>query len=421
MRSPTYAALESRTHAIPPAPMKVDYTNEVVSVSAVLLVWAVCAMFPHSSPYHSNLFLNLTLASWSTPLWVFAIVGVALLLVLVLVSSCGHARPLRLRDFTLAVVALSVSIGAGAYVLLLNVRYDQEWTNGRLKLCVNHCGSPYRACVHDPVPVFDARASAERAADAVAFFGASVFGAPVAVAAHVVSEATGATRVVVVYGDTGKAKCTAHVAVPDNGTRPFMLAVDGLSAYSRTLAERYGWSGVSLPPKPPSACGLGGQIANEAAAANAVAAALQAHTGRDVAIYGCSRSGKIGAWAAATKPPPVYTHALVDSGGTLGLASARQVGRCGEPMAAMVDRWPSWLARNASRVRDVSSWPANLDVGDLVLGACAAGTRFAVSTSRNDLWNNGEAGLAASVEAARAAGCAVRFVLASGGKHCGLF
>ena len=117
----------------------------------------------------------------------------------------------------------------------------------------------------------------------------------------------------------------------------------------------------------------------------------------------------------------MYSHALIDSGGTLGLASARQVGRCGEPVGAMVDRWPSWLAQNASRVRDVSSWPANVDVGDLVLGACAAGTRFAVSTSRKDLWNNGEAGLAASVEAARAAGCAVRFVLASGGKHCGLF
>ena len=91
-------------------------------------------------------------------------------------------------------------------------------------------------------------------------------------------------------------------------------------------------------------------------------------------------------------------------------------------MAAMVDRWPSWLAHNASGVRDVRDWPANVDVGDLMLAACATGTRYAVSTSRHDLWNNGVAGLVATtVEAARAAGCEVELVLADGYQHCGLF
>ena len=67
-------------------------------------------------------------------------------------------------------------------------------------------------------------------------------------------------------------------------------------------------------------------------------------------------------------------------------------------------------------------WPANVDVGDLMLAACATGTRYAVSTSRHDLWNNGVAGLVATTAAAAAlAGCAVDLVLADGYQHCGLF
>ena len=300
--------------------------------------------------------------------------------------------------------------------------------------------------MHEPVPLFDARTATERASDAVKFFEQSVFGAPIAVAAHLTSSApngdapiavasrlisgppSGDLHVEIVYGTTGRAECTALVDVPDddNQTRPFLLAVGGLNAYSRGLAERYGWSPVGLPSRPPAACGEGGLFANEAAAANAVALALQGSLNRDVALYGCSRSGKVANWAAATKTNQRYTHVLVDSGGTLGLASARQVGRCGEPMAAMVDRWPSWLAHNASRVRDVRDWPANVDVGDLMLGACAAGTRYAVSTSRHDLWNNGVAGLLArTVEVAgsftTAAECKVEVVLEDGYQHCGLF
>jgi pimeloyl-ACP methyl ester carboxylesterase len=247
-----------------------------------------------------------------------------------------------------------------------------------------------------------------------------------AVAAYFTTDSpNGDLQVEVVYGTTGRAECTVLVDVPDNNST-FMLAVNGLNTYSRGLAERYGWSPVGLPPNPPATCGEGGLIANEAAAANAVAAALQESLDRDVTIYGCSRSGKVANWAAATIPGYAYTHVLIDSGGTLGLASARQVGRCGEPMAAMVDRWPSWLAHNASGVRDVRDWPANVDVGDLMLAACATGTRYAVSTSRHDLWNNGVAGLVATtVEAARHVyggwGCEVDLVLADGYQHCGLF
>lgn len=406
-----------------PFPSVADFSSEAVALSAGLLVWAVLATIPHVEPLYSNLLLSLTLTAWWSPAWVLAIACAVLLLGLVVVSCCGVARPLRLWDLALAVTSLVLFLAAIIYVFVLNDRHSQDWVNGRLKLCVNHCGNPFRACVHEPVPLFDARTATERASDAVKFFEQSVFGAPIAVAAHLTSGApNGDLQVEIVYGTTGRAECTALVDVPeDNSTHPFLLAVSGLNAYSRGLAERYGWFPVGLPSRPPTACGEGGLFANEAAAANAVASVLQGSLNRDVALYGCSRSGKVANWAAATKTNKGYTHVLVDSGGTLGLASARHVGRCGEPMAAMVDRWPSWLAHNASRVRDVRHWPANVDVGDLMLGACATGTRYAVSTSRHDLWNNGVAGLLAATVAAETVGCKVEVVLADGYQHCGLF
>lgn len=425
--SRVYRALETRrsrcTHlpaGFPLPKLVPDFTSTVIDVSAGLVVWSVLAMFPHVEPFHPNLLLYLTLLAWWTPVLVLASVCAILLVGLTVMSCCGIARPLRLSDLVLAIATLALFLFVVIYVFALDDRYNQEWVDGRLKLCVTHCGGPFYACVHEPVPLFDARTALERASDAVAFFEQSVFGAPMAVAA---SFLIATNQVEVGYGITGRAECTALVDVPgdDNRTHPFLLVVNGLNSYSRGLAERYGWSPVGLPSRPPAACGEGGLVANEAAAANAVASALQEFTGRDVALYGCSRSGKVANWAAATKTAPGYTHVLVDSGGTLGLASARQVGRCGEPMAAMVDRWPSWLAHNASRVRDVRDWPANVDVGDLMLGACAAGTRYAVSTSRHDLWNNGAAGLVAATAAAETAGCKVEAVLADGYQHCGLF
>ena len=427
MRSYSYVALMAhrrRAHLPSPPRSPPDFSSEVVTASVGLLVWAILATFPHVEPFHPNLLLYLTLTTWWAPAWVLAITCAVLLLGLVVVSCCGVARPLRLWDLVLAVTSLILFLTAFVYVLVLDDRYNQEWVDGRLKLCVNHCGGPFHACVHEPVPLFDARTAVDRASDAVAFFRQSVFGAPMAVAARFVTVPFSLNQMEVVYGTTGRAECTVLVDLPedDNSTQPFMLAVNGLNTYARGLAERYGWSPVGLPSNPPSTCGEGGLIANEAAAANAVASALQESLNRNVALYGCSRSGKVANWAAATIPGYIYSHVLIDSGGTLGLASARQVGRCGEPMAAMVDRWPSWLAHNASGVRDVRDWPANVDVGDLMLAACATGTRYAVSTSRHDLWNNGVAGLvAATVEAARVAGCEVEFVLADGYQHCGLF
>ena len=104
----------------------------------------------------------------------------------------------------------------------------------------------------------------------------------------------------------------------------------------------------------------------------------------------------------------VYTNVLLDSPGTLGLASARVVGRCGESFPGLLDRWGVWLATNASNVRDVSTHWGSVDAGDLMLATCHD-TKYLVSSSSLDLWNN-PTGLRIAVEAARATGCVVEFL-----------
>ena len=97
---------------------------------------------------------------------------------------------------------------------------------------------------------------------------------------------------------------------------------------------------------------LGGRLSERAARANAVAALLRPLYPRLV-IYGCSVGGKaahwatnpnpdpdpdpnlnpnlnpnpnpnqVAYWAAVTAPPGTYAQALIDSGGTMGPASAK--------------------------------------------------------------------------------------------------
>lgn len=392
----------------------VDLSDTVLVLTGSLTLWALLALLPHSTPFNATLLLDLTLAAWSLVAWVLAGVAGVALVGLLLCSTGGHTHDLRFGVCVAAVAALALAIGATVYVPLLGLNDLQNYPNGRLKLCTAHCGTPYEACVHNPVPVFDARLPETRTEEAVAFFRSSVYGPPLPIKTLVVGG-----YVSVAFGNSQKEECTTRVFLPENATTPIMLAVDGANDHTRSLARRYGWSAVGLPKKPPSTCGSGGQIANEAAVANAVATALEGATGRAIALYGCSRSGKIAVWAAATKHGLPYHSVLVDSGGTLGFASARIVGRCGESFAALVDRWPNWLAHNSSLVRDVADWPAGVDVSDLVLGACAAGTHFAMSSSTHDLWNN-QIGLAASVDAAGMHGCFIPLILATGTQHCGL-
>ena len=388
-----------------------------VGVSTWLVVWSLVALMPHASPFSRSIALDLTLLSWHPATYILnAMLGIVLVVLLV-DGTRRRFRPLGMRVVVLVAAAIALSITAMVYLAVLDDKYSQEMVNGRLRLCYDYCGgTPYAPCVHEPASALDARAPAQRAAEAVSFFRASVYGAPLGVVATLSGDS-----VDVVFGSTGRAECAVSLPVPSSPSAA-LLVVDGLGRATAALAARHGLAAVGLPRVPPAACGATGQIAVEAAAANAVAAALSA-SNRSVSLYGCSRSGKIAVWAAATAAGDhaglAYDRVLADSPGTL-VASARQVQHRGEPFGALVSRWPGWLGRNASASRYVRAWPANVDAGDLVLAACAAGTRYALSSSLDDLWNNAR-GLRVTVEAARAAGCAVDHVEADGQQHCQLF
>ena len=387
-------------------------------ISFAVLLWAIFALIPHTAPYNQSLVLNLTLIAWSTPVWVFICFLGVVLMVLVTESALGYTRLLLVSVFANATVSLTVGLAAVVYISLLDLTSFQDMTNGRLKLCRNYCGSPYVPCVHEPVPVYDlsARTATKRAVDAVTFFRANIYGAPISVSATASED-----FIDVVFGTTGLAVCATRLVIPGNGTFvPILLVIDGTNRHTRALASKYGFVPLGLPKHPRSICGSGGQIANEAAVANSVATALFG-LGFNISLYGCSRSGKIAVWASATLENFFYHTVLVDSGGTLGFASIRQVGRCGEPFSALVDRWPEWLGDNASMVKYIKDWPIDVDTSDLVLKACVVGgTRYAVSTSSNDLWNNPN-GLIASVDAAKRYGCSIRVITADGRGHCNLF
>ena len=177
------------------------------------------------------------------------------------------------------------------------------------------------------------------------------------------------------------------------------------------VATLTGWSVVAVPFL------VKERVGDNAVRLNAIAALLRRDGAyEDVHVYGCSIGGKIAFWAAVTAPAGTYSQALIDSGGTLGPASAKLVGPCGETVAAMTGRWPRWLAHGAAQLAPPGEWPA--DVGDLMLEACHT-TRFSFGVGRFNHWNNYD-GTRKTVERARAVGCHVQ-VHEGYAAHCGCF
>lgn len=305
----------------------VEVSEPVAGISIGLLVWAALALLPHSAPYNATLLLNLTLLSWNAVTWVAAGLMSVAMVGLLATSFLGHARVLKPEVLVLALVALLLTTTTYVYVSLLDLNGAQGWPNGMLRLAWRHCdGTPYEACLIAPGLQIDDRTPAERTSEAVSFFSASLYGAPLDTTAVTATDGS----IDVVFGDTGRAECAVRVVVPA-GAGPVLLSLGGEGAAG--LAARHGLALVSSPGAPPSACGATGRIAVVAAATNAVAAALLTAGRASVALYGCSIAGKMASYASATFDRDygrAYDHVFVDSGGSMGLASARHVGRGGE-------------------------------------------------------------------------------------------
>tara|TARA_B110000902_G_scaffold230204_1_gene271515 strand:- start:48 stop:1445 length:1398 start_codon:yes stop_codon:yes gene_type:complete len=386
----------------------------VRTLSIVLLAWSVFAFWPRFAPYDRSVGIELTLLAWRTAVWSVGLV------VAILLSFCVGLRGLStsLRRFGI------VSIGAFALVWLyaipgLNMRQFQDAWNGRLKRCTRFCPNVFEACVHEPTwTVANSLSQADVAARSVVWLEANVHGY-----APAISTTAGGTTLALDWGGG----CTTQVTIPA-GPVDALLTLDTLDAAE--VATRHGLQLVELFASFPtsSACEAvfeaahGGRFAREARFLNEVAAAIvAADASSTVSLYGCSFRGRVAQWAAVTASGFSYATVFVDSGGTLGIASVKSVSACGESFEAMVARWPSWLASNASLVEDVSTWPPDVDAYVPWLTTCAS-TRLVVSVSALDLWNN-PGGTQLAIDELRLGGCSnVELTVseASGTLHCGL-
>lgn len=358
---------------------------------------ALLIMLPHQQPFHPSLLLYCTVwLWWSIPV----LLAVALVCVCIAVLFCMERRaggrvvaPIGL----LVVGPLLFAFACGWFFGLeehgfMNWKATALGETGFLKLCHVWCGAgPWAIrspCYQDSDAAWRNNTSA---AEALAFFHARVFGP--------------AGDQVATWGLDGRialSGLSALVAVQHPGRRTLLIS-SGLGSGWQSS----GWSHVAVPFR--------GRISEHAARLNAVAALLRDDYEKLV-VYGCSVTAKVAYLAAATAPPGTYSQALIDSGGALGPASVKVVGPCGETWAAMLGRWPQWVAASARDTPPPSEWPA--DVGDLIVEACKH-TRFRFGVGRYNQWNNYE-GTMKTVQTARNAGCTVD-VYEGYVAHCGYF
>ncbi len=357
---------------------------------------ALLIVLPHQQPFRPSLLLYCTVWLW----WSIPVL-LPIALVCVTVPFCAKrgtvassSRVWR-RRCLLAAGPLLLALACGWYFGLeehgfLNAIPLGE--TGLLKLCHVWCGGGPWAIRS---PCYQRSDSAWRnnisATEALAFFQDRVFGP--------------AGKPVAAWGSDGRIALTG-LSVPVSVQRPgrrTLLISSGLGAGWKVS----NWSHVAVPFR--------GRISEHAARLNAVAALLRSDY-EELVVYGCSMTAKVAYLAAAMAPPGTYSQALIDSGGALGPASVKVVGPCGETWAAMVGRWPKWVAASAHDTPPPSEWPA--DVGDLIVEACKH-TRFRFGVGRYNHWNNYR-GTMKTVQTARNSGCTVD-VYDGYVAHCGYF
>lgn len=100
--------------------------------------------------------------------------------------------------------------------------------------------------------------------------------------------------------------------------------------------------------------------------------------------------------------------------GTLGPALIKHVGACGEPLEALVARYPHWLKSDVNT--NVMEWP--FDISDIGRNVChSTRTKYTIAVGRNDMWNN-YVGTIWSVERLREHGCHISLIVGEK-EHCG--
>jgi hypothetical protein len=270
--------------------------SHLSATDTVFCLISVAAVLPHTQPFNPTPLLRLTVWAWSAAPFLL------LLWIVYAARELWRCGAPRLRPLTLTTLVL-----AGAYLwVALMFEHTPAGDVGFLDLCVDWCGGPMNSfCYHEPRPPQPPAENASvTAASAVTFFRGRVFGDVPKPVARWVADGSA----IEVDG--------RRVVLQMPGRRRVLLA---LRKGALDLANQTGWTVAEIHITP---WGEQPMIAREAAALNAVAALLRSSYA-ELAAYGCSVFGKVVYWAAVTAPPSTYNEVYVDSGGTLGPASAR--------------------------------------------------------------------------------------------------
>lgn len=347
----------------------------VVAALAVLFVW------PTWAPFDRGVFLFTKVLLWKC--WYLLPCGLCLRLLFVHRSGRRTLRGVTSRRGAQCLITCVLLVGVVCiYVAGIVPHWPYLHNEWLLSMCLRYCRHPFRDCVVDYQTQMPIR---HNHSDAVEALIDAVYGRPDNdISVDVERDRFG--RLLLQCQPNG-----GSVVVPGS-SRHVMI---GTTEWSGLRAI-----GVDATIHVPDACidSRRRHISNAARVYNAFATALRREGVENVSVSGCSIGGKIAYLAALTADHP-FDHALIDSGGAL-VSSIRRVGPCGETLAALHDRWPSWVEPPGPR------FPA-YDIGDMMM-ACRT-TNFVFTTSDLDLWNN-PMGLWDTVARARAFGCRVETI-----------
>jgi hypothetical protein len=96
---------------------------------------------------------------------------------------------------------------------------------------------------------------------------------------------------------------------------------------------------------------------------------LRAQMNVNVSVMGCSTWARVALWSFATAAnPSLFKNVFLDAGGTMGFASIREVGYCGEPVHSFVRRYPMWFSPNTTE--EDTRQPFDYDVADVIGDRC---------------------------------------------------
>ena len=289
--------------------------------------------------------------------------------------------------------------------------------------CLIDCETPWQFCVVPKALLHqqsnEPNQTASRQAAAIAEWRHRLVGWPL-VAINVVLDVTGLSA------DIRVGTVTLTIPIHDQGTgdQGALITVHStILKYSKGVSSRFRYrvnvpSNGLDPKEPPGAWGpwAGDLFAVQSVIVEQLAELLRAQMDVPVSVMGCSTYARVAMWTAATAAnPSLFKNVFLDAAGTMGFASIRHVGYCGEPVHSFVRRFPGWFSPNATE--EDARLPFEYDVADIIGDRCHSTLIVASLAYRSQVENL--AGSERTISLLQRRGCHVEVVPQKSSHTCG--